>query len=331
VDPRSSPLGAFGEENSPTRPTSLPPTAIRDDHIDPRLLQLSPTGPALPMVQSPAAHRPPPATTRTVTETSAHPLTSFSAARPPFIYDTFLSGTATNTPSAVNALANAGATSTLSSVTSRAITAQPTPHATSPRRSLAATSIIASLTADSGSVSIPASTPVSADSTAATPPVSLPAGVETRPARKPATATLPKDLVTQSRGRRRGRGRGGRGRGGRGRGGRGGGVAKENFATTTDDATSSNPDPDVHQVQLLSAASRHRIDALNKRVYPPDGATPGPPLGTSHSINVDGMYPAITFQALPPAAAPKKRSRDGVSEADIVSGKRARKERVRVD
>jgi hypothetical protein len=116
----------------------------------------------------------------------------------------------------------------------------------------------------------------------------------------------------------------GRGRGEHGRR-RGGRVANEN---TTENVSSI--DPDVHQVKLLSAASRRRIDALNKQVYPPDSA-PVVPLGASHSTNLDGMYPAITFNAPPLAAASKKRTRDPVSEGDIVSGKRARKERVRMD
>jgi hypothetical protein len=41
------------------------------------------------------------------------------------------------------------------------------------------------------------------------------------------------------------------------------------------------------------------------------------------------MYPCVIFQVPPPTAVPKKRSWDIVSEADIISGKRARKERVR--
>ena len=88
---------------------------------------------------------------------------------------------------------------------------------------------------------------------------------------------------------------------------------------------------DANLMRPLSAASRRRITAINKRVYPPDGA-PVAPRGASHSINADGMYPCITFQAPPSAVvAPKKRSWDVVSEADIVSGKRARKERVRIN
>jgi hypothetical protein len=115
-------------------------------------------------------------------------------------------------------------------------------------------------------------------------------------------ATLPNHSATQN-GHGRGRGRG-RGRGGRGRGGRGGRV-KEN-----------------------TAASRRRITAVNKRMYPPDGA-PVAPLGASHSANLDGMYPCVTSQAPTPAAAPKKRTWDVVSEGDIILGKRARRERVR--
>jgi len=78
----------------------------------------------------------------------------------------------------------------------------------------------------------------------------------------------------------------------------------------------------------LSPVSRRRITALNKRVYPPDSA-PTAPLGASLANNVDGMYPCVTFQAPPAAAAPKKRSWDVMSEADIVSGKRARRGRMR--
>ena len=107
IDPRISPLGTFGEQSSPQRPTSPSPTAIGDIPIDPNLLQLSPAGPTLQIVQSPADRSP--ATTRTVTEANAHPLTSFSASRSAFVFDTFVSGglskaapTATNTPSAAN-------------------------------------------------------------------------------------------------------------------------------------------------------------------------------------------------------------------------------------
>jgi hypothetical protein len=79
---------------------------------------------------------------------------------------------------------------------------------------------------------------------------------------------------------------------------------------------------------MLSAASRCRIAAINKIVHPPDGA-PVAPLSASLSNNVDGLYPCITLPAPSTAAVPKKRSWDVVSEADIISGKRARKERVR--
>jgi hypothetical protein len=41
------------------------------------------------------------------------------------------------------------------------------------------------------------------------------------------------------------------------------------------------------------------------------------------------MYPCITFQALTPAAAPKKWSWDVVSKGDIILGKWVRKEQVR--
>ena len=93
----------------------------------------------------------------------------------------------------------------------------------------------------------------------------------------------------------------------------------------------ANTDPNIYQEGLLSPASQRRIDILNKRVYAPDGAYHGPPLGANHSINIDGVYPCVTFQGPPPAAGPKKRSRDVVSEADIIPGKRARKERVRTN
>ena len=227
----------------------------------------------------------------------------------------------------------------------RAAAAQPTPPATSPRRSLAATAIIASLT---GAVSIPppTSTPVPS-SLVATPPPSTatpatlssnvvtptaplpgpPLGIETRPARKPVNTSVPKGPSTQSRGRGRGRGRRAKGGGGRGGGrGRGGGVGKEN---STEDATNSNPDPNVYQPGLLSPASRRRIDTLNKRVYALDGTYHGLPLGAWHSLNADGLHPCVTFTAPPPPAAPKKCSWDVVSEELILPGKRARKERMR--
>jgi hypothetical protein len=98
--------------------------------------------------------------------------------------------------------------------------------------------------------------------------------------------------------------------------------------STTENARSSDADADATLMHPLSGASRCRIAAINKRVYPPDGA-PVAPLGASLSTNVDGLYPCVTFQAPPPVSAPKKRSRDVVSEADIVPGKRARKARVR--
>ena len=105
---------------------------------------------------------------------------------------------------------------------------------------------------------------------------------------------------------------------------------KENAADNLTNAN-ANTDPNVYQDGLLSPASRRQIDILNKRVYAPDGSYHGPPLGTSHSINTDGLHPCITFNGPPPTTAPKKRTWDVVSEADIVSGKQARKERVRVN
>ena len=156
---------------------------------------------------------------------------------------------------------------------------------TSPRRSLAATAIIASLT---DAVSTPTSTtmPVPPSSTAAPPlttptaqsltvvipPVPLPApppGIETRPPRKPENATLPKELSMQPWGHGKGQGGGRRGKGGRG--GRGGRVAKENAADNPANAN-ANTDPNVYQDGLLSPASRRRIDILNKWVYAPDAA-----------------------------------------------------------
>jgi len=196
TDPRSSPLGTFGEESSPQRPTSPSPTAIRDLPIDPTLLQFPPAGSTLPIVGSPADHFP--MTTRTVNAASAHPLTSFSTSRSTFVFDTFVSGglskatpAAKNTPSTANAFDSEQATA-----------AQPTPPATSPHRSLVATAIIASLsgpplTATTAALSL----------TAATPPAPLPTpplGVETRPPRKPVNITLPKEPSTQAHGRGRG-------------------------------------------------------------------------------------------------------------------------------
>ena len=109
---------------------------------------------------------------------------------------------------------------------------------------------------------------------------------------------------------------------------------KENAADNPTNANANanaNTDPNVYQEQLLSPASRCRIDILNKRVYTPDGSYHGPPLGASHSINTDGLYPCITFKGPPPTTAPKKCTWDVVSEADIVSGKQARKEHVRIN
>jgi len=111
-----------------------------------------------------------------------------------------------------------------------------------------------------------------------------------------------------------------------GRKGQRGRVVNENAMQNT--TNTANTDPDIHQVRLLSPASRCRIDILNKRVYTPDGAYHGSPLSANHSNNIDGVYPCITFQGPPPAAGPKKRSRDVM---DIIPGKRARKERVRTN
>ena len=102
---------------------------------------------------------------------------------------------------------------------------------------------------------------------------------------------------------------------------------KENNTGSTGNA---DADAGVNLMRPLSPASRCRITALNKRVYPPDSA-PNPPLVASISNNLDGMYPCITFQAPPAAVAPKKRSWDVMSEADIISGKRARRGRIRND
>jgi len=106
---------------------------------------------------------------------------------------------------------------------------------------------------------------------------------------------------------------------------------KENTAgraNNSDADAGADADADAYLMRPLSATSHRRITAINERVYPPDGALVAP-LGVSHSTNLDSMYPCLTFQAPPPAAVPKKRSRDVVSEAHILSGKRARKGRVR--
>jgi len=309
-----SPMAAFGEENSSTprpppsydhiKPASPPrstpsfPTVIKDV-IDPALLQPPLTASIIDITpihnsnMELGAHSPP-----TSTQTSDHPLTGFSLSRPQFIYRTFLS------PDAAPATANIP-TNANTSMNNAQSNAPITPPLTSPRRGLAAATILASLAT---------ATPSTAQATALSSSI----------AATPPTQTGNSEGGTQPRGRGHGRGRA-RGRGGHG--GRGRRLVNENAEEST-----SN-DPDVQEVRSLrlSPASRRRIDALNKRVYPPDGAAPGPPLGALHSINVNGMYPCITFQAPPPTAALKKRSRDVVSEADIVSGKRARKEHVRVD
>jgi hypothetical protein len=307
VDPPSSPLGAFGEETlSSSYRCPASPAGIRDNQIDPTLLQSSPvrSAPATDtnLVVNPAVSAPEPP----VVNATSDPLAGFSTARP--FVSAFLSGRSSMAApiiAGVSATENASANSTPPSMSET----PPTLPLTSPRRATASTIILTSL--------LPA--PASSDP---------PQNSQNHPAVQPENNGIPSDDdldsglgegssegQIQSRGRGRGgrggRGRGGRGRGGRGRGGRGGqgGTPKENG--------------------LLSAASRRRIKALNSIVYPPDGA-PVAPLGASLSINADGMYPCITFQAPPSAVvAPKKRSRDVVSEADIVQGKRARKERVR--
>ena len=308
-EPRSSPLSTLREERhhspppSPSYHPTLLPAAISDDHIDPDLLQsasavsitgITPTDPC--PIDSPAS---PPPTTRTITQTSDHPLTSFSISRPQSIYRAFLSGDSSN--SLPTSVAN--------------------PPATSPRRSLASAAILASLTTASTATTAPATLSSAANHptnplTTATPPASL--------------ATPPSGPGKQNAKGGQPRGRGwGRGGGGRGRR-KGGGVANENTADNSAN-TNANTDPNVYQDGLLSPASRRRIDILNKRVYAPDGTYHGPPLGANHSTNVDGVYPCVTFQGPPPTAGPKKRSRDVVSEADIIPGKRARKERVRTN
>ena len=319
MDPQSSPLGTFGEESSPQCPTLLSLTAIRDLPIDPTLLQFPLVGSTLPIVGSLADHFP--MTTWTVNVVSAHPLMLFSTSRSTFLFDTFISGrlskatpAAKNTPSPANMFDSEQATA-----------AQPTPPATSPCRSLVATTIIASLsglplTATTAALSL----------TPATPPAPLltpPLGIETRPPQKPINIMLPKEPSMQACGCSRGQGWGQGGGQGQGQG-QGGGVAKEN---TTEDAANGNPNPDVHQVQLLSPASHCWIDILNKWVYTPDGTYHGPPLGASYSHNADGLHPCIMFKGPPPTTAPKKCSWDVVSKADIVSGKQAWKEHVRIN
>ncbi|KIM36396.1 hypothetical protein M413DRAFT_13921 [Hebeloma cylindrosporum] len=219
-----------------------------------------------------------PAAAAVPTQTSSHPLTSFSSARPVFIYNMFGSGISSN----------------------------------SPPITLAARTILASL------------------ATTADP--------------QPPLAAVP-----ASRGRARGRSRG--------HGGRGGKATNENAREEANDAVvapvegaevvggeevrlrTKTPEKRPMMLSLTSqlvvavvegaevVGEEERIADLNKRVYPPDGAAPGPPLGASHSLNIDGQHPVITFIGPPPAVIPKKRGRDGISEEDIVTGKRARKER----
>jgi len=107
-----------------------------------------------------------------------------------------------------------------------------------------------------------------------------------------------------SQGQIQSRGRGCHGRGGcRGRGGRGGqgaqggrgGIPKENNAAST---SNHDTDDDANPMRPLSTASRRRINTLNKKVYPPDGA-PVALLGASHSINVDGMVPMRNVPGAP--------------------------------
>ena len=299
MDSQSSLLGGFKEENSSQRPTSPSPTAIRDVAIDPTLLQPSPAGPTLWIERSSVDDSS--VTTQTVTPASSHPLTSFSTSRLMFVFDRGLlkvTSATMNTPSPAKMFGTEWVTAA--------------PPATSPCRSLVATTIITSL---SGGASTPTSTstpiplpsiatlPSPLTATPATPPaplLALPLGVETQPAQKPVNLTLPKGPLMQSCSHGWGWGCGGRGRGGRGQGS---GVAKEN---TTEDATNRNPNPDIHQIQPLSAAACHWINILNKRVYAPDGTYHSPPLGTSHSLNIDGLHPCVTFNGPPPAAVPKK-------------------------
>ena len=225
MDPRSSPLGAFGEENtsSPPRPLLPSPTAISEGHIDLNLLKLSVAAPTLPTIQNPVAHSP--MTTRTVTQASTHPLSLLSTARPSFIFDTFLSGGLLKAASTTPTTLSVGEASAPSSDDAPVATAtQHTHFTTSPCRSLVATAIMASLT---DAVSTPASMPmpVPPSSTAApppaippaqslsavAPPVPLPAPpleIETRPAQKPTNTTLPKELSMQPWGCGKGRGSG---------------------------------------------------------------------------------------------------------------------------
>ena len=386
-DPRGSPVGRFGDSLSPTSPpsamrddnidrtlsrtheasidpslldpsprdASLLPTAVNREEIPGigALSHPSPSGSMLQVEMNPFVFNATLAATLSSTpptQTSTHPLTAFSSARPAFVYRGFGSLNSSKV-----------ASPTVASL------------ATSPDRGRASSIILTSLAKT-------ATTTATSENPDPTPPLApIPAtrgrgggrgqvrggrggrgrkgrggGVASESTTENATSTDP-DL--QQVGSMPAAGRGGRG--GRGRKGRGGGVASE---ITTENATSTDPDlqqvgsmsaagrgsrggrgrkgrgggaastdSELQQVSSLSDAARRRIDILNKRVYAPDGTYHGPPLGASHSINVDGLHPCITFQGPPPAAVPKKRSWDVVSEADIVPGKRARKERVRLN
>ena len=335
-DPPSSPLGPFGEENSSLHhPTSSSPATVWDNQIDPALQSLPAvsTPPDVnPFLVNPApseAHLP------VMSPTTAHRLTTFSTSRPQFLNAVFSEGSmAVSTPS------------------SRASTAGtlPTPPATSLQRALPSKIILTSLSVPPTSAQAPPTAPLSTPPPAAatvTPlipttsplaPTALdpPRGIQststTHTENSGFLSEIGADERSTERGtqpRARGHGRGGRrGRGGRGRGRRGGRGHQGGTVDEHGPGNASDADIDVNPMRLLSAASRRRITAINKRVYPADGA-PVTPLGASLSTNVDGMYPCVTFQAPLPAVAPKKRSWDVVSEADIVAGKRARKERVR--
>lgn len=298
----------FGDVSPPRVP--LPSPTICDETIDPTLLQTPPAG-AIPETmaettvilggESPAIHN---QTFDSTPSYSSPPGASPQSDINPFIYNA--------TPAVAKSTAAVG---TLSD------SMPPTQTSTHPLTSCSMArppSIYSSLLSGGSSKAAPPAVDISTTSPhrsrAST--IILTSLATTTPnpdgtphSLAPIDPVPPQELQTRGRGR----GRGGRGR----RGGRGGRVAKENTVQV--------------QARRLSPATRRRIDALNKRVYPPDGAAPGPPLGASHSINADGVYPCITFRGPPPAPAPKKRSRDVVSEGDIVSGKRARKERVRKD
>jgi len=315
MDPQSSPLGVFGEDNRSPTPSS--PAGIRDDQINPTLLQSSPAmstpwtdgsqrlvdrelDPTL--FQLPAVLTPPTdvnqllvnpvASTVQPPVTTTHSLTSFTTARSQYV-NAFLSG---------SSLAVAPRTASISTTETLH-----TPPAASPQRGVASAIILTSLTPAPGSTFTPDIAPPS--------PFSNPA----------ATAAVATPLNRSATQNVHGHGRG-HGRGGRGRRGQGGRMKEKAVGNANNSDT--NADADTYLMHPITAASHHRITAINKRVYPPDG-TPVAPLGASHSANLDGMYPCVTFQAPPSPAVPKKQSQDVVSKADIISGKRARKGQVR--